>query len=113
MIKRPRRHDDRHLDFVRALPCVVCGNDIETEAAHIRYGDRRAAKGNPGMGAKPDDSWTVPLCGRHHREQHAMNEKLFWEEHEIDPLFVALALSNVTGDTESGLMIVSNARVKA
>ena len=112
MMRQPRQHKPDHLAFVRQLPCVVCMNDIETEAAHIRFGDRRAAKSNPGMQAKPDDTWTVPLCGKHHREQHTINEKKFWTSHEIDPLFIALALSNVSGNTSLGLMIVSNARVK-
>ena len=102
-----RQKSDKHLDFIRSLPCVVCGNNISTEAAHVRFGDRRAAKRPTGMGERPDDTWTVPLCGEHHREQHAMGEQRFWRLHGIDPIFVSLALARAAGDYEAGAQIVS------
>lgn len=103
-----RNHNTQHLAFIRQLPCVICGDNTTTEAAHIRFASRRAGKRATGMGEKPDDCWTVPLCGRHHREQHGMNELMFWTESEIDPIFVALALWNATGHTERGEQIISS-----
>lgn len=108
--RRPRKHDEAHLDFVRGLPCVICHNDIETEAAHIRTGDPRAAKRATGMGERPDDTWAVPLCGKHHREQHTMSEDMFWRKYSLDPLSIAAFLALSSGDHEAGEQIVRNAR---
>jgi hypothetical protein len=35
------------------------------------------------MGRKADDDKAVPLCGRHHRELHRMNEAEFWASYGI------------------------------
>jgi len=95
----PRQHDRKHLDFIRSLPCCVCLNSVETEAAHVRMSDAMSAKINPGVGAKPHDRWTVPLCSQHHREQHADgDERAFWHWHCINPLWLALVLHSVTGN---------------
>lgn len=110
MQRDPRQYHADHLAFVRSLPCVACLNDIETEAAHIKYGDPRAAKRPAGYGEKPSDEWVVPLCGNDHRAQHKGNERAFWQTIGIDPVFVALALWRVSGDHEAGEQIVRNAR---
>lgn len=112
MIKRPRRHDDKHLQFIRGLPCVVCGNNIETQAAHVRFTCPAAGKRHVGGQEKPDDKWALPLCGRCHDEQHGGKEAAFWEGRNINPIFVCLALFAASGDHELGEQIVSNARVK-
>lgn len=108
--RRPRQVDADHLAFVRGLSCVICGNDISVEAAHIRAGDPRAAKRPTGMGERPDDAFALPLCGDCHRKQHHSGERWFWNFHGIDPVFVALALYRVSGDVEAGEQIVTNAR---
>jgi hypothetical protein len=102
----PRIENAKHLAFIRQLPCLVCGDNTATEAAHIRFGHALAWKRDVGKSEKPDDCWTLPLCGAHHREQHEGNERNFWMTHEIDPIFVALALWRVTGDVESGEAII-------
>ena len=108
--KEPRVHDKHHLDFVRELPCVVCGNNIETQAAHIRLSDASVDKFNPGVGAKPDDKWTVPLCGSCHGKQYDMgDEEMFWKLVGINPLLVARLLYAVSGDHEEGCKIVERA----
>lgn len=84
----------------------MCLDNTATEAAHIRYGDRRAAKFNPGIGQKPSDCWTIPLCGKHHREQHSQNEQKFWNSQMIDPIAVAAWLYIASGDHEAGCQIV-------
>lgn len=111
MMRKPRVHDEKHLRFIRTLPCVVSGNNIETEAAHIRYSDAAAGKFNPGVGAKPDDKWTVPLSSDEHRRQHSMGERWYWEGVGIDPIEVAKHLYAVSGDYEAGCKIVAMAKI--
>jgi hypothetical protein len=106
--RQPRQHDEKHLAFIRQLPCVVCGNNTQTEAAHIRYGFPRAGKRPTGKGEKPDDDFTVPLCNVHHNSQHVVGEMNFWGATGIDPILVALALCRVSGDTERGEEIVQS-----
>ena len=106
MIRRPRQKNDKHLDFIRGLPCAVCLNPTETEAAHVRYPDLRFGKRPTGKAEKPDDAFTVPLCGAHHREQHQQAERAWWDGYQIDPLMLALALYKVSGDHEAGERIV-------
>lgn len=98
--KHPRVHNDRHLAFIRQLACISCGNDIETEAAHIRTSSPLHGKPFTGGGIKPDDKWTLPLCNHCHAEQHRMNEMAFWKTKGVDPFGTALALFVATGDHE-------------
>lgn len=107
-----RQHDEKHLAFVRGLACIVCGDNTATEAAHVRLADPGAAKRPTGMQEKPDDCWTLPMCGRCHREQHGTNERTFWASLGIDPIFVCLALKRVSGDPEAGEMIVAQNRAE-
>ena len=107
--KRPRQHDKKHLDFIRSLPCCVCHNNIETQAAHIRYSDARFGKTNPGS-HKPDDKYTLPLCNLHHQEQHAIgDERKFWDGIGLDPIPLALELYAISGDNEKGCKIIQRA----
>jgi len=97
--KHPRIKNNAHLDFIRSLPCVCCGNPIQTEAAHIRTGNLFYGKRNTGGSEKPSDIWTLPLCGDHHREQHIVNEMDFWKSYEVEPFVLALSLFACSGDT--------------
>ncbi len=49
-----------------------------------------------GIGTKPDDKWAVPLCAWFHtissEAQHRFGEEWWWEQRNIDPLFVASKL---------------------
>lgn len=108
-MKQPRVHNAKHLDFIRSLPCIVTGNDVNVEAAHIRFSDLRIAKRKVGIGEKPDDIWVLPLCGEQHRRQHTMNERVYWQRVGIDPILYALALFAVSGDHERGCQIVASA----
>lgn len=84
-MSRPRLHDEKFLAFLRTKPCCICGRVGETEAAHIRIGFRA-------LGKKPDDKDATPLCAEHHREQHSMNETIFWATAAtlpIDPFLTA------------------------
>lgn len=106
----PRVKDEKYLKLVRQLPCVVCGDDTTTEAAHIRFADRTVAKRQAGMAEKSDDKYALPVCGRHHREQHMANEQEWWDEQGLDPVKTALALYVNRDDPETCLVICANAR---
>ena len=97
-MKRPRQKDNKHLDFVRGLPCVACANDVGTEAAHLRAGALKYGKRPSGTAEKPSDKWTLPLCSSCHREQHTGRELDFWEKLGIDPFVLAMSLFDVSGD---------------
>ena len=89
--RQPRERNERHLQFIRSLPCCICGDDTSTEAAHLRTNNLELGKDDFGWG-RPSDKWCLPLCGEHHREQHSMNEMMFWKKYQIDPFMLALNL---------------------
>lgn len=93
-IPKPAKREQRwrsqaHTTWVRGFACCVCGSMTNIEAAHVRLGS------NTGMGQKPDDWRTVPLCaGLHsdiddqlgcHNRQHITGEATFWRTAQIDP----------------------------
>jgi hypothetical protein len=90
--RMPREKDAKHLDYIRSLPCCICGDDTTVEAAHVRTGALEHGKPYTGKSEKPSDKWAVPLCGRHHREQHTMKEMDFWKCHGKDPFMIAILL---------------------
>lgn len=68
-------------------------------AIRMRRSDMRK---DIGMGEKPHDMYTVPLCNRDHvsgpKAQHKMNERVFWFElHRRDPFAIALRLWHESG----------------
>jgi hypothetical protein len=107
--REPRVKNEKHLKFIRGLPCCVCLNNIETEAAHIRFQCLEVGKRQTGKQEKPDDRWTLPLCGTHHRDQHRLNEKVFWYTIGIDPIKTARLLWEASGDQDAGERIVIDA----
>lgn len=106
MMKRPRVKNSAHLDFIRALPCCCCGDNTSTEAAHIRTGNLAYGKRNTGGAEKPSDEWTLPLCGKHHREQHNGSEAGFWSAQGINPYVLAMSLYLRSGDYEMATVIL-------
>jgi hypothetical protein len=111
MQREPRLKLPQHLDFISYLPCICCGDNTSTEAAHVSMTDHRIAKRYRGLGEKSHDYFTVPMCGKHHREQHAAgDERRFWEKRKIDPVLTALALYACSGNVEKGEQIVAAAR---
>lgn len=112
--KRGHNKDAAHLERIRELPCCVCLRRTEIEAAHVRSSSARFAK-TEGIGMKPSDAWTVPLCANHHRtgtgteSQHGIGEHTFWTQHRIDPFVLALALWEASGDMGRMRLIVERA----
>ena len=71
--KTTRIRDRKYLDSFRYAECWACeAQDGTVIAAHIRHGHAG------GMGLKPDDSLTHPLCGKCHAEQGRVGEFEFW-----------------------------------
>jgi hypothetical protein len=104
--RRPRIEKPAHLAFIRTLPSLVPGSG-PVEAAHIRYGDLTYGKDITGMGQKPSDCWTVPLAHDVHMEQHHFgNERDWWAQYGIDPLFVAALLWLHSGDHEAARTVM-------
>lgn len=64
--------DPKRLARIREMACLICNAPPPSEAAHIRMGLAG------GMGKKPPDDLTVPMCHRHHALQHRAGEKNFW-----------------------------------
>lgn len=112
-MKRPRVHDETHLDFIRSLACVSCGDDTATEAAHLRSGNLKYGKRETGMGEKPSDKWALPLCSLCHREQHNGDEGLFWAVRGINPWVLAMTLHDISGDHEMAAEVLARCKSKA
>lgn len=105
--RHPRIKNEAHLAFIRELPCVSCGDDTSTEAAHLRSDNLAYGKRHTGMAEKPDDCWSLPLCGKCHRVQHGANEKNFWSNLGINPWVLALSLFAASGDHELAQEVIS------
>ncbi len=104
-VKRPRKKQDSHLQWIRTLPSVISGQ-YGCEACHIRMADLSYGKRHTGMGEKPHDMWTVPMTPDEHRQQHSGSERAFWLRHGLDPCKLALALWSVSGDDEAAITIM-------
>jgi hypothetical protein len=92
--RQPRVKSPKHLEYIRSLCCCICGDNTSTEAAHIRTASLEHGKEHTGMAEKASDKWAVPLCGKHHREQHAFEhgELAWWRCYGKDPFLIAMTL---------------------
>ncbi len=98
----------KHLKYIRQLPCAVCGSGPPyVAAAHVRFGGRI---GKGGISLKPSDDRTVPLCYQCHAEQHQIGEPSFWKAAGLDPLELASILYDISGDEEQGKEILRGAK---
>ena len=121
--ERPTKHKARpardanpkHLAAVRQCPCLSCGRADQIEAAHVRMST--PGKPNPGVGMKPDDKFTLPLCAVCHRTgptaQHEVGEVKFWAALGIDPLVVCARLYAVSPDVDAMRAVIAEARSTA
>ena len=86
--RKPAR-DRKYLAWIRRQQCCVCDrygypirpSDV-TEAAHV---------GIRGLGQKCSEYLAVPMCRRHHMEQHRL-QKAFWRDHNLDREAIISAL---------------------
>ena len=92
--RQPRVENPAYLKKIRLCCCLRCGLDPCREAAHLRMTGQ--GKENPGVGAKPDDAWALPLCHMCHvdgpESQHSMGEERFWQKVGLDPIRLARSL---------------------
>jgi hypothetical protein len=86
-LTKPIRLRDRdHLKFVSTQPCLACGRS-PSDAHHLKFAQGRA------LARKVSDEFTVPLCRAHHRELHQRgDERIWWQQVNLDPLPVAQRL---------------------
>lgn len=111
----PKSHhidSEAYLRKVRLCRCVTCGKGIGVEAAHIRFADAKHGKEEAGMGRKPSDSHTLPLCAWCHRmsdaAQHSHCERDWWDERGIsDPVALAEELHRRSGSQEDMRLLIS------
>jgi len=79
-----RWRSQAHLNFVRSHQCCVYGcSGMPIEAAHVRN------RSGAGIGQKPSDYRAVSLCQAHHRMQHEMGERTFWQARDVEALIDA------------------------
>jgi hypothetical protein len=101
-----RVRDNTHLQAIRQLPCInpQCRRDPAGVAAHVRFACAAISKANPGMQAKPDDAWTLPMCPACHTDapdaQHKGREIAFYQRVGIDPIKTCMALYDASPNIE-------------
>jgi hypothetical protein len=108
----------KHLRFVRGFKCLACEKEPPPEeylianivrphpieAAHVRTGT------GGGMGLKPPDWWTIPLCPAHHDEQHKIGERAFEEKYGFDMKEQAHKLADRSPDKDMRQTMLSAAQ---
>ena len=67
--------DKKYLAFVRELDCCACGAHGPSDPHHAISGG--------GVGLKPSDAVTIPLCRMCHSEFHQMGILSFQKKHGI------------------------------
>ena len=97
---KPARHPG-YLQWIRTLPCSVCGMTHTVEAAHT---------GPHGLSQKSPDWSAIPLCARHHRtgddSYHKLGPRKFSEVHHLDiPAIVAGLSTKPFIRVESGAFV--------
>lgn len=97
--RTPREKKPGHLAAIRLCQCLSCGADQGCDAAHLRIS--APGKPNAGVGQKPDDRWTNPLCHPCHMSQHSMGERDFWKRIGADPFKTAIELYRLSPNTEA------------
>ena len=98
----------KHLEFIRALPCIKCMSQVGVQAHHLKQGT-----GERGAGMRSTDRWAVPLCGPEARDCHgeverigAKNEIEWFAGFGIDPHELARGLWSVSGNREQMLVVL-------
>lgn len=82
----------KHQKFVASFPCVVCGNNTQVQACHIRSIPK---VGNVGKGIR-DCRFLIPMCFTCHNLQHQMGELEFFYKFNINPIAVSMKLANIS-----------------
>lgn len=64
------------------------------------------------MQQKPHDKWTLPLCGKCHRDQHTKNEWQWWKATRINPWTLAMTLHDISGDYAMACTVIERHRAQ-
>lgn len=67
---------ETYLNFIRRQACIVCAGTPSDPHHFIRL--------SAGVGAKGDDTKTIPLCREHHNEAHRVGRTTFQARHNFD-----------------------------
>lgn len=97
------RRDRKHLAFVRSLVCCVCLKTDTIEACHIRKGLPNHLKG--GIGLKPPDCVTIPMCHYHHSFNHSKGDISFWGDMQL-PINLAAYLWEIRFDRDKAIKAI-------
>lgn len=65
----------KYLEFVRSLPCCICGAMDTVVPHHTETG---------GVSMKGSDAMTIPLCYKHHDEHDRTGKRTFYLNHATD-----------------------------
>lgn len=99
---------------IRDCGCIIAGCNADAQCAHLRFSSAEYGKFNPGVGSKPHDKFSLPLCQWHHLDapdaQHKQNEQEFWSSYSIDPLAVAASLWEARDSLDDMQKIVQEVR---
>ncbi len=85
-LKEKRLRDKKYLASYKDAPCLVCeligirADTMDVVGAHIRTGH------SGGMGLKPDDNLTLPLCYFHHMDQEDNPGAGWWVANIVAPM---------------------------
>jgi hypothetical protein len=82
----------KYLALVRLQPC--CAPVCRDKAEHAHHFGKRFGGG--GIGCKPHDSFTVPLCATCHHEIHQRGTLGSWSTEETETFFAREALRLLT-----------------
>lgn len=94
-MRREQRKFPRHYAYVKTFPCAVRGcPNRPSDFAHLR------SAANSGMGLKPADYYGVPLCRRHHMEQHRVGQRAFEKQYMVNLWQLAEWLATKTPDAK-------------
>jgi hypothetical protein len=68
-----------YLDWIKSLPCVICGEPAD-DPHHEQL------PGHGGMGTTPGDDRAVPMCRGHHDERQSYPDggEAYWHKHGRD-----------------------------
>ena len=73
--------DNNYLEFIRTLPCLMCGDPHNIHAHHTKTG---------GMGIKASDYTAVPLCPHCHNEVHQHKGKKISDDEMLEFILESL-----------------------
>ena len=80
--------DKNYIKYISSLPCLCCSNP-HSVAHHEQL------KGHGAKGSKTDDTRTLPLCARCHRERHDTGRDSFYRKWNIDTEFWIAKLNKI------------------